>query len=247
MFGSPTMTTEVGSLLKDYPAGSQDIRVGDRILSVDGKKVKYWEDMTEMIHKHTGGAMTLSILRGSSLVEIRIAPTVRSTKDIFGKEATVALIGVGPSQNIERVRYGFFAAIGMGFNKLVQLTAVTYKALWSILIGRLSLKESMTGPIGIFVITGQAAKLGLIYLFHLMAILSASLAIFNFLPFPVLDGGHIMFLALEKLRGKPLSLKAQEIITNMGISLLVLLTIFIFYNDIIKFGVVDKIIKLFKR
>lgn len=247
MFGSPTLTNEVGSLLKNYPAEKQGILVGDKILSVDGKSVKYWEDLTEVIHRHTEAPMKLSLERSGKVIEKEITPIVREAKDIFGKKTKVALIGIAPSQRIEKVRYGFVPSFYMGFKKLVQLTYITYKALWSVLTGSLSVKESMTGPIGIFVITGEAAKLGLIYLFHLMAILSASLAIFNLLPFPVLDGGHIMFLALEKLRGKPLSLKAQEIITNIGISLLILLTIFIFYNDIIKFGVVDKIIKLFKR
>ena len=247
MFGSPTMTTEVGSLLKDYPAGAQGIKVGDKVLAVDGKSVKYWEDMTEIMHKHVEGAMTLSIRRGGSVVEMRIAPMIRKTKDIFGNETTIALIGIGPSQTIEKVRYGFFTSVNMGFKKLIQLTVITYKALWSILIGRLSLKESMTGPIGIFIITGQAAKLGLVYILHLMGILSASLAIFNVLPFPVLDGGHILFLAIEKLRGKPLSMKAQEKIANVGISLLILFTVFVFYSDIMKFGVADKVIKLFKH
>ena len=247
MFGSPTMTTEVGSLLKDYPAEAQGIKTGDKILSVDDKSVKYWEDMTEIIHKHTDGTMALSVKRGDSVIEMKIAPIIRKTKDIFGKEATIALIGIGPSQNIESVRYGFLESIGMGFNKLVQLTAITYKALWSILIGRISLKESMTGPIGIFIITGQAARMGFIYILHLMGILSASLAIFNVLPFPVLDGGHILFLAIEKARGRPLSLKTQEITINIGVSLLILFTIFVFYSDIMKFGVADKVMRLFKK
>ncbi|MFA6320447.1 MAG: RIP metalloprotease RseP [Candidatus Omnitrophota bacterium] len=247
MFGSPTMTTEVGSLLKDYPAQAQGIMVGDKILTVDGKNVKYWEDMTEIIHKHIEGPMDISIKRGSAVIDMKIAPIIRKTKDIFGKETTIALIGVGPSQNIEKVRYGFFASVKMGFNKLIQLTAVTYKALWSIITGKLSFKESMTGPIGIFVVTGQAAKLGFIYILHLMGILSASLAIFNVLPFPVLDGGHILFLAIEKLRGKPLSLKTQEAIMNVGVSLLILFTVFVFYNDIVKFGIADKTMKLFKH
>ena len=247
MFGSPTMTTEVGSLLKDYPAEAQGIKAGDKILSVDGKSVRYWEDMTEIMHRHVEGPMVLSIKRGSQVLEMKIAPTIRKMKDIFGKETTIALIGIGPSQSIEKVKYGFFASIGMGFNKLIQLTALTYKALWSILIGRMSLKESMTGPIGIFMITTQAAKMGLIYLINLMGILSASLAIFNILPFPVLDGGHILFLAIEKARGKPLSLKAQEAVMNVGISLLILFTVFVFYSDIMKFGIADKAMKLFKR
>ncbi len=247
MFGSPTMTAEVGTLLKSYPAEAQGIKVGDKILSVDGKGVKYWEDMTEIMHKHIEGAMTLSIQRGPQVFEMKVTPTIRKTKDIFGKETTIALIGIGPSQNIEKVKYGFFASINMGGKKLIQLTAVTYKALWSILIGRLSLKESMTGPIGIFVITAQAMKLGFIYILHLTGILSASLAIFNVLPFPVLDGGHILFLAVEKMRGKPLSLKTQEAVMNVGISLLILFTVFVFYSDIMKFGIADKAMGLFGK
>ncbi len=247
MFGSPTLTNEVGSLFKDYPAEKQGILVGDKILSIDGKNVKYWEDLTEIIHTHTAGPMKLSIERAGKISEKEITPIVREMKDIFGKSTRIALIGIAPSQKIEKVRYGFISSFYMGFKKLIQLTYITYKALWSVLTGSLSVKESMTGPIGIFVITGEAAKMGLIYLFHLMAILSASLAIFNLLPFPVLDGGHIFFLALEKIMGKPLPMKTQEIVTNIGISLLILLTIFIFYNDIIKFGVVDKVLKLFKH
>ena len=135
----------------------------------------------------------------------------------------------------------------MGAIKLVTLTVVTYKALWAVMTGSLSVKESMTGPIGIFVVTGQAAKMGLIYIFHLMGILSASLAIFNLLPLPILDGGHILFLAIEKVRGKPMSLKAQEVIANIGVAFLMLLMVFIFYSDIVKFGIAGKIAGIFRR
>lgn len=247
MFGSPTMTTEIGGLMKDYPAQAGGLLAGDRILSVDGKAVKYWEDMTQAIHGHGEGSIRLSVSRNGSVFVKEIVPTVRKTKDIFGQEVRVALIGITPSQSIEKVRYGFTRSLYMGGRKLIQLTAVTYKALWSIVTGRLSFKESLTGPIGIFVVTGQAAKMGFIYILHLMGVLSASLAMFNILPLPILDGGHILFLAIEKIRGKALSLKAQEVIANIGVTLLILLTVFIFYNDIIKFGVVDKFLKIFHR
>ena len=247
MFGSPTLTCEIGGLLKGYPAEKANLVVGDRIISVDGTQVKYWEDMTEIIRKRVDGSIRLTIERKGSVFETAISPVVRETKDIFGKSVKVALIGVAPSQRIEKVRYGPVQSFYMGFKKLMQLTFITYKSLFAIITGRLSLKESMTGPIGIFVITGKAAELGLIYIFHLMGILSASLAIFNLLPLPVLDGGHIIFLALEKVRGKPLSEKTQERIANLGITFLILLTLFVFYNDIMNFRIADKVVGLFKR
>ncbi|MDO8536415.1 MAG: RIP metalloprotease RseP [Candidatus Omnitrophota bacterium] len=247
MFGNPTLTTEVGSLLKDYPAQMSGLAVGDKVIKADGKDVKYWEDMTEIIHKHIEGPIKLTIDKNGKISEIEIQPVIREVKDIFGKSTKIALLGIAPSQKIESVRYGFFDSFSKGFKKVIDLTAITYKAIWSIITGRLSVKESMTGPIGIFIIAGKAAQMGLIYLFHLMAMLSASLAIFNLLPLPVLDGGHILFLFIERLRGKPLSVKTQENIANVGVGLLILLTVFIFYNDIMKFGVIDNIMKLFKK
>jgi regulator of sigma E protease len=247
MFGSPTLTTEVGGLLKDYPAEKSGILVGDKVLAVDGKDVQYWEDMTAIIHKRTEGKVVLKIARAQEVFDRQIEPIIRKTKDIFGKDVTMALVGISPSQKIEKIRYPFSTAIYMGAKKLLDLSAVTYKALWAMATGRLSVKESLTGPIGIYMITGQAAKMGIIYLLHLMGILSASLAIFNMLPLPVLDGGHILFLIIEKMRGKALSVKAQEMIANAGVVMLIMLTVFIFYNDIAKFGIVGKIVGLVKK
>ena len=247
MFGSPTLTTEVGSLLKDYPAQMSGLSLGDKVIKVDGKDVRYWEDMTEIIRKHLEGPIRLTIEKNGKISDVEIQPVIREIKDIFGKSTKIALLGIAPSQKIENVRYGFFESFSKGFRKVIDLTAITYKAIWSIATGRLSVKESMTGPIGIFIITGKAAQMGLIYLFHLIAMLSASLAIFNLLPLPVLDGGHILFLFVEKLRGKPLSVKVQENIANMGVGLLILLTVFIFYNDIVKFGIFDHIRKFFRK
>jgi RIP metalloprotease RseP len=247
MFGNPTLTTEVGSLLKDYPAEKSGLAVGDKVVKADGKDVKYWEDLTAITSKHFDGPIKLTIEKNGKISDIEIQPIVKEVKDIFGKSTKIALLGIAPSQKIESVRYGFFESFSKGFRKVVDLTAITYKALWSIFTGRLSVKESMTGPIGIFIIAGKAAQMGLIYLFHLMAMLSASLAIFNLLPLPVLDGGHIFFLFIEKLRGKPLSVKTQENIANVGVGLLILLTVFIFYNDMLKFGIFDNLRKLFVK
>jgi len=247
MVGSPVPTAEVGSILKGYPAEISGIVAGDRVTAVDGVGVKFWEDMTVLIHKRTEGVIRLTIERKGKSFEREIKPIVRKMKDIFGNETTIALVGIAPSQSSVKVKYPFFKSIEMGFKKLMQLTAVTYRALYAIIIGKLSFKESMTGPIGIFIITGAAARYGIIYILHLMALLSASLAIFNLLPLPVLDGGHIIFLALEKLRGRPLSVKTQEMITNAGVAFLVAVMLFVFYADIVKFGLADRLTGFFKR
>jgi len=248
MFGSPTLTTEIGALMDGYPAKAAGLEIGDKIVAVDGKNVKYWEDMTEMIRNHVNGPMRVSAERGGRAFEKDIAPIVRRTKDIFGSEVKLALIGVGPAaEKMERVRYNPAASLYMGAKKLWGLTRLTYKALWAMATGRMPLKDSVTGPIGIFIITEQVAKMGFVYLLNLIGILSASLAIFNVLPLPVLDGGNIMFLALEKLMGRPLSMKMQELIANIGWGIIIVLTVFIFYSDIVKFGIFEKVMKVFKR
>lgn len=247
MFGSPTLTTEVGSLLNDYPAAKSGILTGDKVMQVDGKNVRYWEDMTVLIHSHINGPISLKVERKGMAIDFEIVPVIRDIKDVFGKAKRTALLGIAPSQKIESVKYGFFESFGMGFKKLIDLTNITYRALWSIVTGRLSIKESMTGPIGIFIITGKAAQMGFIYLVHLMGLLSASLAIFNLLPLPVLDGGHILFLLVEKIRSRPLSVKSQEVISNIGVAFLIMLTVFIIYSDIMKFGLFKGIAGFFKK
>jgi regulator of sigma E protease len=111
---------------------------------------------------------------------------------------------------------------------------MTYKALWRMITGKLSMRESITGPLGIFYITSKAASLGMIALLHLVAVLSVSLGIFNLLPLPVLDGGHIVLLALEKIRGRQLSIKAERVLTQIGFTLIVSLAIFATYSDLLR-------------
>ncbi|MCX5667347.1 MAG: RIP metalloprotease RseP [Candidatus Omnitrophica bacterium] len=247
MAGNPVTTTEIGMVLDGYPAKQAGILVGDKVLAIDGKKISYGEVLVKAVNMHGKRPMILTIDRQGIIFDKEIRPVVEKRKIGFdNKEVEIARIGIQPLQKIEKGGYGFFGSVYMGAQTLWQITIVTYKALWNMILGKLSVK-GMTGPIGIFMFTAHAAKLGIIYLINFMALLSASLAIFNLLPFPVLDGGHILFLFVEKLRGKPLSVRAQESIANIGVGLLILLTVFIFYNDIVKFGVFDRIGKLFKR
>lgn len=241
IIGSPTVTTRVGEVLDDYPAKQSGIRENDIILAVDGEKVEYWPDMAEIIHRKTEGKLVLDVKREDQTLKIEVTPTIEEGQDLFGHKKKIGLIGISVSDEFTAIKYPLGKSFYKGGEKLLSLTALTYKALWFILIRRLSLRESFTGPIGIFYFTGKAASLGFVYLLGLMGLLSMSLAIFNFLPLPVLDGGHIFFLLLEKLRKKPVSVRMQELATHAGMLFLVFLMLFVLYNDLTRFEVWDKV------
>jgi regulator of sigma E protease len=239
MIGAPATTNKIGDLLDKYPARAAGLQKGDRILSVDNRPTKYWEDLTDIIHDKKEGELNLVIERqtraGRKVLDIQITPIRKEMTDIFGKKRSIALIGISPSDEVVKVKFGFFESFKKAGQQVYKLTEITCKSFLFIITGKLSLKESVTGPIGIFIITSKAAQLGMVYLLQMMAVLSVSLAIFNLLPVPVLDGGHILFLIVEKIRGKPLNERAQEIATQAGLALLIALMVFVFYADILKF------------
>ncbi|OIO34393.1 MAG: RIP metalloprotease RseP [Candidatus Omnitrophica bacterium CG1_02_40_15] len=247
MAGSPTLTTKIGKVMPGYPAESAGLKTGDRILSINGKDMAYWEDVANIIHTNKNPEMKLLVERNGEQVPLIAMPKSQDMKTIFGVRKSISIIGIAPSDEVVYVKYGFLKSIYMGAEKLWTLTYITCRALWASITGAIPLKESMTGPIGIFYITGQAAKLGLVYLLQLMAVLSASLAIFNLLPVPVLDGGHILFLIIEKIRKKPVSIKMQEDVTQVGMGLLIVLMAFVFYNDFMRFGIFEKVAHLWKK
>ena len=145
------------------------------------------------------------------------------------------MIGFSPKQDIVIVKHNIFQAVALGGKKVITLTAVTYKGIWLLITGGLPVKESVSGPIGIAVLIGEAAKMGFIYLLIIMAHINIALAVFNLLPFPILDGGHVLFLGIEKLRGKPVSPRTQEVIGNIALYILIAFALFVSWNDIVKF------------
>jgi regulator of sigma E protease len=244
--GYPTLTTRVGGLIEGFGAQKAGIQVGDVITAVDGKKVQYFEDLQKEIHaKKEATQVDLTVVRGERELKLPVNIREKNIDDVIGQKKSVGLIGITPYDEVVIVKHGFFGSVILGANKTWDLTVMTYKGLWMMLTGQLSVRESVTGPLGIFDITSKAARLGMIAVVHLMAVLSVSLALFNLLPFPVLDGGHLLFLGLEKIRGRGLNLKAEKIITQIGVSLIITLALFVTYNDIMRlFG--EKITKFFK-
>jgi regulator of sigma E protease len=247
MIGYPTFTTKIGNLLPEYPGQIAGLKEGDRILKINGNDVRYWDEVTAMVHTNKDPDIELLIDRDGERIGLTVKTKSEDIKTVFGSKVKVGLMGIMPAMDVTYVKYNLPRAAYEGSRKLFTLTYITYRALWASLTGAVPFKESVTGPIGIFYITGQAARLGFVYLLHLMGVLSASLAIFNLLPVPVLDGGHILFLVIEKIRRKPLSRKLQENMTQAGLMLLICLMLFVFYNDFMRFGVLAKITALFQK
>ena len=240
IIGSPMVTTRVGQLVEDFPAKAAGIKEDDIILAVDGEKVKYWEDMSGIIRRKTEQKIVLDVKRGNELFKINLTPKIEEYEDIFGQKRKIGLIGIAQSGETTEIKYGLARSFYEGGKELFLFSGLTYKALWLVITRRLPFKESFAGPILIFQLTGSAARLGFIYLLKLMGLLSMSLAIFNFLPVPVLDGGHLFFLLLEKLRRKPVSVRTQQIANQAGIFALVTLFIFVSYYDLLRSGWLEK-------
>ena len=245
--GYPTLTTKVGGLIDGFGAQEAGVKVGDKIIAIDGKKVEYWEELQQTVYSKTSQEkVNLSLLRQGEPLALEVRIKESGVFDQIGQKHNRGLLGVTPFDEVIRVRHGFFESFLLSFKKVNALTLMTYRALGFMFTGRLSMRESMTGPLGIFFITSKATSLGFIAVLHLMAVLSLSLAIFNLLPLPILDGGHIALLGLEKLRGKPLMIKTERLINKFGVIFMVFIALFVTYNDIIKnFG--DTISRFFVR
>ena len=239
--GVPNLTAKIGELKDNYPAQMAGIQVGDRVLSVDGKKVEFWEELSATIYeKNKEEKISLKIQRQDKVFDLSLVPKVETTKNIFGDDIKIGLIGIMPAQETKIVRFGLIASVQKGAQRIITITKMTYFSLYRMAIGKMSMRESLAGPVVIFKITGQAARLGFIYLLQIMATLSVSLAIINLFPIPVLDGGHLLFLLYEKIRGKSASMKTQEIATRIGLSMLIVLMVFVFYNDLVRIGAFEK-------
>ncbi|MDD5059963.1 MAG: RIP metalloprotease RseP [Candidatus Omnitrophica bacterium] len=245
--GYPSLTAKVGGLTDGYGAKEAGLAIGDRIISIEGKRVDLWEDLQARIQENkAASSVKVAVLRDNQELNFNVPLRDKTIDDQLGKKMTMGIIGITPFDEIIEVRHGFFESGYLAAKKTFSLTVQTFEGLWALVTGRMSMRESMTGPLGILFITSKVAKLGLIAILHLIAVLSVSLAIFNILPLPILDGGHLFLLGLEKIRKKGIGLKAEQVINNIGFTFLISLALFVTYNDILRlYG--DKIGKFFAK
>ncbi|MBW1677762.1 MAG: RIP metalloprotease RseP [Deltaproteobacteria bacterium] len=231
--GLPIMKPEVGEVQEGMPAHDADIRTGDRVLSIDGKPVARWEDLADLIKQSSGGPLRIEILRDNSTLLVKVVPKLVSSKNLFGERVEKYVIGITASGAVTIERLNPFQSAAQGVLQTWQIGKLTVLAIGKIIAGTISAK-TLGGPIMIAQLAGQQAEAGIINLIFFIALLSVNLGIINLLPIPVLDGGHLLFFLIEAVSRRPINLKMREVAQQVGIFILVLLMIFVFYNDIVR-------------
>ncbi len=247
MIGKPVPGTTIGGLLPDFPALTSGLQKGDKILEINGQKVSNWTEMTKAFDQTPEEEFKLRIERGALAMEISVSPKTMEIKDVFGHVTKARRLGITPEpKDFSIKKLGFFDATRESLETVIFLTVMTHKAIFYMIQGKLSM-DTISGPLGIVSMTGVAAKMGIAHVLNLTANLSVSLAVLNLFPIPALDGGHLLFLLIEGIRRKPVSLRIQERMTQVGFALLLMLMVFILYNDLVHFDYVDKVKAMFGK
>jgi regulator of sigma E protease len=229
----PPLAPVFGAIVAGSPAERAGLRGGDRVRQAGGKPIAYWEELVQAIRAHPGQPLRLTIERGAERIALEVVPEAASAGGAqFGR------IGASPQvpeshaeRMLVRVHYGPLGAIAKACEKTADIAWFSLKVLGRMLLGEVSWKH-LSGPVTIADYAGQSAQMGWLSYATFLALISISLAVLNLLPIPLLDGGHLMYYAVEIIRGSPVSERAMELGQRVGLALLLLMMAFAFYNDL---------------
>jgi regulator of sigma E protease len=220
----PDFPAEIGGVMAGLPAENAGIKINDKIVEVDGQTIYYWNQFSSLIKKSEGKKLVLTLERAGKSLAVTVTPIEKEGKYV---------IGVEPLMRLVFKKYGFLDSLRLGSAKTIEYIDLTFVTLRKLLTLNLSIK-TLGGPVMIAQMSGKAAAAGLSSFLSLLAMISISLGILNLLPIPVLDGGLLLFLAIEAVRKKPLSQKVMEVSQNIGAAVLISLIVVVSYNDIVR-------------
>jgi regulator of sigma E protease len=230
----PELPAVIGSVQPGSPAAVAGIQSEDLVLSIDGKAVAGWHELASGIRAAGERELLLEIERAGQRLEIQVRPELVSDRN----GGLVARIGIGVrdapelrNRMLVTVRYGAWESLRRAFGQTWETSVLSLRMIGRMLVGELSVKN-VSGPVTIADYAGQSARMGGDHYLRFLALISISLGVLNLLPIPVLDGGHLMYYLAEIIKGKPLSERAMEIGQQIGVTLLAMLMILAFYNDI---------------
>ncbi len=221
----------VGPVLPDSPAERVGLKTGDHIVAIDGQKVATFQEMAEIVSGKMQETVTVLWNRDDSVFSAPVVTKVDTLKNAAGEDSLVGRIGIG--MGFINQTMGPFASLGAGVTQTIDICGAMFKFLGGLVSGQLSIKM-VSGPVGIAKMAGEVAREGFNMLMSFMAVLSVNLAVLNVLPVPILDGGHLLFLLIEKLRGRPLSIKQRAVAQQVGLVLLLMLIVTVTYHDVLR-------------
>lgn len=238
--GYPTNPASIGAVARGDVAERAGFRPGDLVVSADGTKIDTFGDLQTYIALRPEEAMTFAVRRDGRDIEIRATPRAANDADQFGNRARIGRLGITMSGKRQFSPLPLTQLPGAALDTTVDSVKTMMTALGQVITGRRSLQE-LGGPFKIAEVSGQQASLGWLNFFWLMTIVSINLGFINLLPIPLLDGGHLLFYAIEGVRRKPLKPQAQEWAFRTGLAVLLALMIFVTFNDLASFGLFTKL------
>jgi len=226
----PQIETTLAEVQANSPASNAGLQAGDRIVKVDGQPLSQWQAFAAQVRDNPGKNMALDIERNGEPVALTLMPEAKPGNEAEGFAGVIPRVIPLPDEYKTVRQYGPFAAIGEASVKTWQLMKLTVSMLGKLIIGDVKL-NNLSGPISIAQGAGLSAEYGVIYYLMFLALISVNLGIINLFPLPVLDGGHLLFLAIEKIKGRPVSERVQDFSYRIGSILLVLLMGLALFND----------------
>jgi regulator of sigma E protease len=234
-FGKPSTSARVDKVDVGSAAAAAGFEVGDVVTAIDGTAIGSFSDMQRIVSIHAGEPLAFTIKRGDSTVQLRGTPELKEVKDTFGNAHRLGVLGITRSTSpgdVTTERVDPATAFWLGIKETWFVVDRTLAYVGGVFTGR-EAADQVGGPLRIAQISGQVATIGLAALIHLAAVLSISIGLLNLFPVPLLDGGHLLFYAVEAVRGRPLSDRAQEMGFRIGLGLVLMLMVFATYNDIL--------------
>lgn len=232
--GKPIIPPIVSEVIEGSAAEEAGLMIDDRILSVDGAEVESFTDLQRIVTASADRQIALLVDRDGSEVVLEAVPNRQELTDRFGNTQRVGVLGIRQSAQREDIMIKSFnpvTGVVEGVKETTFIVTRTLDYLWGIVTGRES-ADQLGGPIRVVNMSSQVAAISFVALLNLTAVLSASIGLINLFPIPMLDGGHLAFYAVEAVRGKPLSDRAQEYGFRAGLAVILLLFLFVNWNDI---------------
>jgi len=221
--GIPVVTSYVSTVIENGPAEQAGIFSGDKIIAINSIKMESPDRIANTINKSSGEKLKLTLDRGGEAVDVFVIPE-------YDDEYKKGLIGITFEISVEKIN--IFSAFLKGLIATGNIIKLIFSNTIEMIAGKIPLE--IAGPLGIAQMTGEAAKLGFLNLLYFTAILSIFIGLFNLLPIPILDGGHIIILVIEKLRGKPLATEKMSFMYLIGISIMIIIFVIATYKDILR-------------